>query len=121
MVFGVPRVEGILAISRALGDTCLKPYVSPEPRIVEGTLGTENDRAVLACDGVWDVLSPETVMKTARRYEDPQEAAENILKAARDAGSLDNITVIALDLRSCTTGLKNKKMKITGIYDRAEL
>ncbi|MBP1750691.1 MAG: hypothetical protein H6Q52_3230 [Deltaproteobacteria bacterium] len=117
-VFGVPRVQGILAISRALGDACLKPYVSPEPRISEGSLGTENDRALLACDGVWDVLSPETAIKTARRYEDPKEAAENIVRAAKDAGSGDNITVIVLDLRNYTAGLKRKKMKITGVHDR---
>lgn len=119
VVFGVPRVEGILAISRALGDTCLKPYVSPEPRISEGSLGTENDRAVLACDGIWDVLSPETVMTEARRHEDPKETAKSISRMARDAGSGDNITVIVLDLRHHTAGLKNKEMKITGIYDRA--
>lgn len=119
MAFGVPRVQGILAVSRALGDSCLKPYVSPEPRIVQGNLGCENDRAVLACDGVWDVLSPETVIEAARGHEDAKEAAENISDMAKDAGSYDNITVIVLDLRSHTVGLRNKKMKITGTYDRA--
>ncbi len=86
----------------------------------EGTLGTENDRAVLACDGVWDVLSPETVIEAARQYEDPKKASENILQMAKDAGSIDNITVIVLDLRHYTAGLNNKKMKITAIHDRAE-
>jgi serine/threonine protein phosphatase PrpC len=117
--FDVPRVEGILAISRALGDTCLKPYVTPEPRIIEGTLGSENDRSVLACDGVWDVLSPEEVIEAARLYDDPEAAAKYISKMAREAGSRDNITVIVLDLRHYTAGLPRKKMKITGIYDRA--
>lgn len=118
-VFGVPRVEGILAISRALGDTCLKPFVTAEPRIVEGRLGRDNDRAVLACDGVWDVLSPEEVIAAARLYDDPQAAAGCISEMAKQAGSGDNITVIALDLRHHTAGLRRKKMKITGIYDRA--
>lgn len=118
-VFGVPRVQGILAISRALGDSCLKPYVSPEPRISEGILGSENDLAVLACDGVWDVLSPETVIMAARQHEDPKAAAEYISRMAREAGSGDNVTVIVLDLRSCTAGLKRKEMKITRVYDRA--
>ncbi len=118
-VFGVPRVGGILAISRALGDVCLKPFVTPEPRIIEGTLGTENDRAVLACDGVWDVLSPEEVIAAARLYDDPQAAARYISEMAKEAGSGDNITVVVLDLRRHTAGLRRKKMKITGIYDRA--
>lgn len=119
VVLGVPRVEGILAISRALGDKCLKPYVTPEPRIIEGLLGTENDRAVLACDGVWDVLTPDEVIGAARLYDDPEAAAAYISKLARDAGSWDNITVIVLDLRRHTAGLRRKRMKITGIHDRA--
>jgi serine/threonine protein phosphatase PrpC len=117
--FGVPRVQGILAISRALGDACLKPYVSPEPRICEGVLGKENDRAVLACDGIWDVLTPDAVIAAARNYNDPVKAAKNIGKMAMDAGTGDNITVIVLDLRNYTAGLRRKKMKITRIYDRA--
>ncbi|MGB9887916.1 MAG: PP2C family serine/threonine-protein phosphatase, partial [Moorellales bacterium] len=39
----VPRVQGVLAMSRALGDAYLKPFVSSEPRVVEGLLGREND------------------------------------------------------------------------------
>jgi protein phosphatase 1L len=59
ITYAVPRVQGMLAMSRALGDPILKPYVSPEPRIVEGILGSENDFAVVACDGVWDVLKSQ--------------------------------------------------------------
>ena len=117
-VFGVPRVEGVLAISRALGDSCLKPYVSAEPRITEGTLGSENDLAILACDGVWDVLSPEAVIMAARKEPDPQKAALSISKEALDNGSTDNITVIVLDLRRYTSSLKDRKMKVLNVYDK---
>jgi len=117
-MLGVPRVEGILAISRALGDACLKPYVSAEPRITEGTLGRENDVAVLACDGVWDILSPGEVIEAARREPVPQKGAEEISRMALDRGSMDNITVIVLDLRKYTASLANKKMKIVRVYDK---
>jgi serine/threonine protein phosphatase PrpC len=119
VVLGVPRVKGILAISRALGDACLKPYVSAEPRITEGVLGSENDVAVLACDGVWDVLLPGEVIDTARRERDPQKGAEEISRMALDRGSTDNITVIVLDLRKYTSVLKNRKMVIQKVHDRA--
>jgi len=118
IVLGVPRVEGILAISRALGDSCLKPYVSAEPYITEGTLGSENDLAVIACDGVWDVLSPEAVIETARQETDPQKAAEKISHKALDHDSTDNITVIVLNLRGHTSSLGNREMTIVNIYDR---
>lgn len=119
VLLGVPRVEGILAISRALGDVCLKPYVSAEPRITEGALGSENDVAVLACDGVWDVLSPGEVIDEARQERDPRKGAEGISRMALDRGSTDNITVIVLDLRKYTSVLKNRKMVIQKVHDRA--
>ena len=114
---GVPRVEGVLAISRALGDYCLKPSVIAEPRISEGALGRENDYALLACDGVWDVLTAEETMAAVRREEDVQKAAEAVTRLALDRGSSDNITVIVLELRPMTATCENMKMTITGIYD----
>jgi serine/threonine protein phosphatase PrpC len=115
----VSRVEGILAMSRALGDQFLKPYVSPEPRIVEGLLGSENDFAIVACDGVWDVLKPREVIQVAREVDNAQEAAERIVAKALSAGSRDNMTVIVLDLRQHTVQIARKKMEIVSILDRA--
>ena len=115
--YGAPRVEGVLAMSRALGDASLKPYISSEPRIVEGYLGRENDYVVLACDGVWDVLTPDEVMQIARTVNDSRRAPEEISKKALDNGSTDNITAIVLDLREYVKGLKRKKMEITEIVD----
>ncbi|HVN25771.1 MAG TPA: PP2C family protein-serine/threonine phosphatase, partial [Syntrophorhabdales bacterium] len=115
----VPRVQGILAMSRALGDLTLKPYISPEPRVVQGLLGPENDFAVIACDGVWDVLGPREVIQVARDVEGPQEAADRIAAKALSAGSTDNLTVIVLDLRKRTARMPRKKMEILSILDYA--
>lgn len=47
------RVEGILAVSRAIGDMHLKPYVTPEPEVTEWEI-TENDFfLILASDGTF--------------------------------------------------------------------
>jgi serine/threonine protein phosphatase PrpC len=97
--YGTPRVQGVLAVSRALGDASLKPFVSSEPRIVEGRLAKENDFVILACDGVWDVLVPQDVIEIARSAENPQEAAQQIKDKALNYGSTDNISVIVIDLR----------------------
>jgi protein phosphatase 1L len=116
---GVPRVMGFLAMSRALGDTELKPYVTPEPRIVSGLLGRENDYAILACDGVWDVLTPETTIRLARRAKEAQGAAEAIKNKALEEGSTDNITVLVLDLRAHTKTLSREAMETLAILDMA--
>ncbi len=115
----VARVQGILAMSRALGDTQLKPYVSAEPRIVQGLLGIENDYAVIACDGVWDVLTPRDAIRIARESVQAQNAAERIVAEALACGSTDNVTVIVVDLRRHTAKMERAKMEIVAILDRA--
>jgi len=116
---GVARVQGILAMSRAIGDRSLKPYVIAEPRITEGYLGRENDFVVIACDGVWDVLSPDIVIAMVRAATDAQAAADNIKTTAFDSGSTDNVTVIVLALKEYTANFKREKMEIARVVDRA--
>lgn len=113
----VPRVQGELAISRALGDAHLKPYVSAEPRIIEGRLGRENDWAVLATDGIWDVISPAEAVLASRKSGDPQEAAELIVSIACWRGAHDNMTVIVLDLSGCTRELTRSSMEISALHE----
>ena len=65
---GVPRVNGNLNLSRAIGDLKYKSNGSlpPEAQIITAhpdvrvfELSSEDQFFVLACDGVWDVLSNE--------------------------------------------------------------
>lgn len=55
------RVNGSLGVSRAIGDLMHKPFVSAEPEIECISLDGEEDFIVLACDGLWDVLSEDQV------------------------------------------------------------
>ncbi len=115
----VPRVEGDLALSRALGDVYFKPYVTPLPRIVYGLLGRENRFAVVACDGVWVSLSTEEACSIVRNAPTPQKAAELIQQEAFWGGSDDNISVIVLDLEKYIGQLPREKMSILNITDTA--
>ncbi|KAK3135388.1 hypothetical protein QOZ80_5BG0418300 [Eleusine coracana subsp. coracana] len=60
------RVLGVLAMSRAIGDGYLKPFVTSEPEVTV-TERTDNDEClILASDGLWDVVTNETACQVVR-------------------------------------------------------
>ncbi|KAL5709483.1 protein-serine/threonine phosphatase [Ranunculus cassubicifolius] len=119
------RVLGVLAMSRAIGDEYLKPYVCSIPEVTITDRTVEDDCLILASDGLWDVLSNETACSIARmclngqgpfpRNNDnkPVNSVEGSDKACSDAALLltklamarnttDNVSVIVVDLRRNT-------------------
>lgn len=97
--YGTWRVEGVLAVTRAIGDRRLKRYVSAVPDIQTRTLVDGDDWLILASDGVWDVLSNQAVVDITLRAGDAKKAAKEIAHAAYRSQSLDNITALVIDLR----------------------
>ncbi|CAN8253276.1 unnamed protein product [Cochlearia groenlandica] len=61
-----PRVLGVLAMSRAIGDNYLKPYVISKPEVTVTDRVKEDDFMILASDGLWDVVSNETACSVVR-------------------------------------------------------
>ena len=100
MFWGVWRVEGVLAVSRALGDRMLKTFVISEPEIKTWTRQTIDHYIVLATDGVWDVLSNEEVARLVIEADEPQWASKIVMEEAYGRGSMDNICVVVIDLRT---------------------
>lgn len=58
---GCFRVNGRLAVSRAIGDYGLKDVVIGEPDIACLTLNGKEDFLILACDGLWDYAMEDEV------------------------------------------------------------
>jgi len=109
--FGTWRVEGVLAVGRAIGDQYLKKWVIPDPEIRHHELTSEDVALVLATDGVWDVLSNQDVAdictaKLSRSGGTMKQKldilARCITKKAYDSGSVDNITTLVVDLTAFT-------------------
>ncbi len=117
--FGVYRVQGELAMSRALGDSHLKPYVIAEPFILEGLFGRENDYVIVACDGIWDAMDAKEAIEIVRKYQDVQKAADALISKAINYGSTDNKTAIVLDLRKYLAEIDGKKMMVLKKIDMA--
>lgn len=102
--FGMPRVNGILAVSRALGDKTLKPAVSPRPYVTETLLDPEADELViLASDGLWDVCTSQEAVDIVRYIDDSSEASSALVRHALNNKSEDNITVLVIRLKKAPT------------------
>nr|XP_043615612.1 protein phosphatase 2C 37-like [Erigeron canadensis] len=119
------RVLGVLAMSRAIGDNYLKPYVIPEPEVTVTERTSEDECLILASDGLWDVVSNDVACGVARMCLNSQNppspirspsGSENVAggessdKACLDASILltklalarrssDNVSVVVVDLR----------------------
>eukprot|EP00754_Rhynchopus_humris_P001310 Rhum_TRINITY_DN10782_c0_g2::Rhum_TRINITY_DN10782_c0_g2_i1::g.40306::m.40306 len=55
------RVNGVLLVTRSIGDMPCRDFVTCEPDIHTYHLSRRDRFAVLASDGLWDVVSPEEV------------------------------------------------------------
>ena len=83
---------GIIGATGYTGVELLR-LLSRHPEVDVVALGPEDLFMVLACDGVWDVLTNEEVVDLAVRHPgDPRRAAALIVKEAERKQSADNIT-----------------------------
>ncbi|OQR88114.1 protein phosphatase 2C [Achlya hypogyna] len=105
--WGVWRVEGILAVSRAIGDRMLKPYVIAEPEITQHERTADDAFLVLASDGVWDVLSNAEVARLVLQADSIHLAAKTVMEYAYQRGSLDNICAMVIDLQAAAATSKS--------------
>lgn len=111
------RVNGNLALSRALGDFVFKKndkkppeeqIVTAYPDVVTKDITPEHEFIVLACDGIWDVMTNEEVVEFVRTriaaQMDPEQICEELITRclAPDCqmGGLgcDNMTVVLVCL-----------------------
>ena len=106
------RVESVLAVSRAVGDAALMPYITaqPEIRVHEISQESEDDLfVVVASDGIWDVMSNEQVAnflidvavdkKTGIVRDDMLRlAGRRLCDEASRLGSGDNLSAVVVSL-----------------------
>jgi serine/threonine protein phosphatase PrpC len=79
-------------VTRALG---IDEQVDVDVYAVEVESG---DRVIICSDGLTDMLRERDVERIARTVRDPQQASEQLVAAANDAGGEDNITVVVVDV-----------------------
>lgn len=105
----IKRVNGSLAVSRALGDYDFKnvkekgqceQLVSPEPDIFCQSRQDADEFLVLACDGIWDVMSNEDVCSfihsRLKITSDLVNIANQVIDTCLHKGSKDNMSIIII-------------------------
>jgi protein phosphatase PTC1 len=94
------RVNGMLAITRALGDAEMKDFIAGRPYTTETIMDrSEDEFLILACDGLWDVCGDQEACEYIKDVEDPQKAAEMLIEYAIKNDSYDNLSVLVVKFR----------------------
>jgi serine/threonine protein phosphatase PrpC len=86
-----------LSLSRAFGDIDCTPYVTHLPEVYSYNIDKGDKFIILACDGLWDVLSNQDVVdfvNTLIINKFKGNYSKELVEYAYKKGSLDNITSI---------------------------
>lgn len=65
-ILGTSRVQGVLGVSRALGDRDLKQYITAEPEVYSGLISDRSEFLILGTDGLWDVVGNQEATALVR-------------------------------------------------------
>ncbi|KAF1918529.1 phosphatase 2C-like domain-containing protein [Ampelomyces quisqualis] len=91
------RVNGVLAVTRALGDAYMKDLVTGHPYTTETVIQADQDEfLILACDGLWDVCSDQEAVDLVRHMQDAQEASKKLVDHALARFSTDNLSCMVV-------------------------
>ena len=96
------------------GDYFIKPFMRAEPEVTVTDRTDTDEFLILASDGLWDVMSNEFACKVARYClsgraaakcpatvggSSASDAAALLVEMAAARGSVDNISVVVVELR----------------------
>eukprot|EP01119_Soliformovum_irregulare_P020137 TRINITY_DN6492_c0_g1_i3.p1 TRINITY_DN6492_c0_g1~~TRINITY_DN6492_c0_g1_i3.p1 ORF type:complete len:181 (-),score=63.58 TRINITY_DN6492_c0_g1_i3:49-591(-) len=93
------RINGMVAVARAIGDFFMEPFIIAEPFIGEYDLMEEDEFLILACDGVWDEIPDQMAVDIVRSEKDVNKACLKLRDYAYAMGSDDNISVIVVQFK----------------------
>jgi serine/threonine protein phosphatase PrpC len=103
------RLGGILAVSRAFGDSAYKTYPSDDlwgahqqlisrPGVQVLEIADDFEFVIIASDGLWDVLPSELAVNYVRRrlayHGDVQRATTELITKAEELGTGDNVSAV---------------------------
>ncbi|KAL0074062.1 phosphatase 2C-like domain-containing protein [Phycomyces blakesleeanus] len=122
------RVNGSLALSRALGDFEFKKNsqlppekqaVTADPDITEHELTDYDEFMVIACDGIWDCMTSQEVVDFVRQHLRDRMKIKDICEALLDNCLADEVTNTGIGCDNMTVIIVGflRKRTLNGWYD----
>ncbi len=104
--------------------------VHPQRNIVTRALGIDDkvlvdawelipvvgDRYVLCSDGLFGEIDDDEIHEVLQATSSPQDAADELVRRAREAGGRDNITVVVVDVVEADPGEEHPDDRVAGIH-----
>jgi len=99
----VMRVQGVLAVTRAIGDLAFKDYISSEPEISSIQISPQDQYLILSTDGLLKTFTKEQVTRRVVSMRSAGQTfgsiAETIAQQAVEKGCKDNVTLLIIDIK----------------------
>jgi serine/threonine protein phosphatase PrpC len=104
---GIHRVNGNLALSRAIGDRSERPAVTSKPDMTTFDVEDDDEFIILASDGLWDVMSSQEAISFVR---DTLRESGPVLEGSSKASSDSEIQEDETESESepASTNLQNR-------------
>jgi serine/threonine protein phosphatase PrpC len=86
-----------LSVSRAFGDVRYSKYVTHKPDIFTRTVKKSDQFMIIACDGLWDVMSSQDASNYVIKNGHKDNVSRSLAKhAIKKLGSTDNVSVMVV-------------------------
>ena len=97
---GVWRVNGSLAMTRAIGDKQLKRLIIPNPEVYTRIITEEMQFIILGTDGLFDVLDNSKIASIIQEnnLKSAKEVSDELLKQVEAEGFVDNTTILTVEV-----------------------
>lgn len=111
-ILGTSRVQGVLGVSRSIGDRDLKQYITAEPEVFSMLVSNQSEFLILGTDGLWDVVGNQEATDLVAAKVDSvsggrrgiDAASRGLVELARTRGSRDDISVLIVELELYRSG-----------------
>ncbi|KAL7714371.1 Protein phosphatase 1K [Entamoeba marina] len=92
---GTLRVNGMISVTRSIGDKLLHPPLTADPEILELDRN-DVDSLVLMCDGISTVLSEKDIQDTLNMDVSAEKKSSTLRNDAYSKGGKDNMSVVVV-------------------------